>query len=215
MKSREFLLPPIDKTAYSTVCYWLTLYNYWVPSKFEVNHLRFCDARHREECNPMDNGKQNIYISPKSILEWSASRNELHGYQNKALIISKLQSTRRYYHLINPHTRYSATRLMRVLLLTLTTSNNSLGVWKVTQILFWGLYLYSIQFLLTEGAIIPFYLHFAVMIKIISSCPCSQVFVQTSMRHDVYLVSTIAVTGKALSTVLVGRANGPCFCLLG
>ncbi len=37
--------------------------------------------------------------------------------------MSKLQSTRHYHHLINPHKRYSATRLLRVLLLTLTTSN--------------------------------------------------------------------------------------------
>jgi hypothetical protein len=35
------------------------------------------------------------------------------------------------------------------------------------------------------------------------------------MRQDVYLVSTIAVTDMALRTVMVGTANGPCFCLLG
>ncbi len=45
------------------------------------------------------------------------------------------------------------------------------------------------------------------MVKIISSCHCSPVVVQSAMRQDVsHLVS---VTDKALSTVSVGRANGP------
>ena len=65
-----------------------------------------------------------------SILEWSASLVELHGYQNKTLIISKLQSTGHYHHLINPPTRYSATKLLKVLLLTLTTSNRGIEVAK-------------------------------------------------------------------------------------
>jgi hypothetical protein len=52
------------------------------------------------------------------------SRVDLHGEQNKTVIVSKLQSTRHYHHLINPHTRYSAARLLRVPLLTLMTSNN-------------------------------------------------------------------------------------------
>ncbi len=65
----------------------------------------------------------------------------------------------------------------------------------------------------TEGVIIPFDLHFAVMVKILSSCLCSPVVVQSAMRQDVSHL--VAVTDKALSTVLVGRANGPYYCLLG
>ncbi len=41
------------------------------------------------------------------------------------------------------------------------------------------------------------------------SCVCSQ----SAMRQDVSLF--VAVTDKALSTILVGRANGPNYCLLG
>jgi hypothetical protein len=61
---------------------------------------------------------------------------------------------------------------------------------------------YSIQFLLNDGAIIPFDLQCGLLAKIISGCPCSSVFVQSAMRWDVYLVLTIAVTGKAFSTDL-------------
>jgi hypothetical protein len=61
--------------------------------------------------------------------------------------------------------------------------------------------------LTTEFVIIPFELHWAVMVKIISSCLCSPVVVQSAMRQDVFLF--VAVTDKALSAVLVGRANGP------
>jgi hypothetical protein len=59
---------------------------------------------------------------------------------------------------------------------------------KNAQILICGVYLYLIQFLLTEGVIIPFGLHCAVLVKIISSCPCFQVVVQSAMRQDVCLV---------------------------
>jgi hypothetical protein len=51
------------------------------------------------------------------------------------------------------------------------------------------------------------------MVKIISSCLCSPVVIQTAMRQDVS--HFVAVTDKALSTVLVGRVNGPYYCLLG
>jgi hypothetical protein len=67
--------------------------------------------------------------------------------------------------------------------------------------------------LTTKGVIIPFDLHFAVMVNILSSYLCSLVIVQSAMRQDVsHLVS---VTDKALSTILVGMANGPYYCLLG
>ncbi len=45
------------------------------------------------------------------------------------------------------------------------------------------------------------------MVKIISSFLCSPVVVQSAMRQVVSHL--VAVTNKALSTVLVGRANGP------
>ncbi len=67
--------------------------------------------------------------------------------------------------------------------------------------------------LTTEGVIIPIDLHFTVMVKILSICLCSPVVVQSAMRQDVSHL--VAVTNKALSTVLVGRANGPYYCLLG
>jgi hypothetical protein len=53
------------------------------------------------------------------------------------------------------------------------------------------------------------------MVKIISSCLCSPVVVQSAMRQDAACVSfyLVAVTDKALSTVLVGRANGTYYCL--
>ncbi len=63
----------------------------------------------------------------------------------------------------------------------------------------------SIQFLLAEGAIVPFDLHCAVMVKIISSCVCSPVVVQAAYETDVCLVLLFAVMDKALITVLVGR----------
>ncbi len=59
----------------------------------------------------------------------------------------------------------------------------------------------------TEGVIISLDLHFAVMVKIISSCLCSPGIVQSAMRQD--MSHLVAVTDKALSTVLVGKANGP------
>jgi hypothetical protein len=49
------------------------------------------------------------------------------------------------------------------------------------------------------------------MVKIISSCLCSAVVVQSAMRQVV--PHLLAVTNKALSTVLLGRANGPYYCL--
>jgi hypothetical protein len=64
-----------------------------------------------------------------------------------------------------------------------------------------------------EGVIIPFDLHFMVMVKILSSCLCSPVVVQSAMGQDASHL--VAMTDKALSTVLVGRANGPYYCLLG
>jgi hypothetical protein len=51
------------------------------------------------------------------------------------------------------------------------------------------------------------------MVKIISSCLCFPVVVQSAMRQDVS--HFVAVTDKAVSTVLVGRANVPYNCLLG
>ncbi len=51
------------------------------------------------------------------------------------------------------------------------------------------------------------------MVKAISSFFCSPVVVQTAMRQDVS--HFVAVTDKALSTILVGRADGPYYCLLG
>jgi hypothetical protein len=67
--------------------------------------------------------------------------------------------------------------------------------------------------LTTEGVIIPFDLHFAVMVKILSSCLCSPVVVQSAMSQDVSHL--VAATNKVLSTVLVGRVNGPYYCLSG
>jgi hypothetical protein len=61
---------------------------------------------------------------------------------------------------------------------------------------------------MTEFVIIPFDLHGAVMVMIISSCLCSPIVVQSAMRQDMSQF-LVAVTDKALSTVLVGRANGP------
>ncbi len=75
------------------------------------------------------------------------------------------------------------------------------------------MYLYFHAVLTTEGVINPFGLHFAVMVRMTSSCLCSLVVVQSAMRQDVSHL--VAVTNKALSTVLVGRANGPYYCLLG
>jgi hypothetical protein len=50
------------------------------------------------------------------------------------------------------------------------------------------LFLQSVPFyytvLSTEGAIIPFDLHFVVMVKILISCLCSPVIVQSAMRQD-------------------------------
>ncbi len=51
------------------------------------------------------------------------------------------------------------------------------------------------------------------MVKIISSCLYPLVVVQSAMRQVVSHL--VAVTNKALSTVLVGRVNGPYYCLLG
>jgi hypothetical protein len=51
------------------------------------------------------------------------------------------------------------------------------------------------------------------MVKIISSCLCSLVVVQSAMRQNASHL--VAVTDKALSTILVGRANGPYYCPLG
>jgi hypothetical protein len=67
--------------------------------------------------------------------------------------------------------------------------------------------------LTTEGVIIPFDLHFAVMMKILSCCLCSPVLVQSAMRQE--MSHLVAVTDKGLSTVLLGRAYGPYYCLLG
>ncbi len=50
------------------------------------------------------------------------------------------------------------------------------------------------------------------MVKIISSCLCSPVVVQSAMRQVVIFG---AVTNKVLSTVLVGKVNGSYYCLLG
>jgi hypothetical protein len=63
-----------------------------------------------------------------------------------------------------------------------------------------------------ECVIIPFDLHFAVMVKILSSCLCSPVVVQSALRQD--MSHLVAVTDKALSTILVGRANGSYYSLL-
>jgi hypothetical protein len=81
------------------------------------------------------------------------------------------------------------------------------------RVCFCGVYLCFQTVLTTEGVIIPFDLHFAVMVKILSSCPCSLVVVQSAMRQDVSHLD--AVTDKALRTVLVDRVNGPYYCLLG
>ena len=51
------------------------------------------------------------------------------------------------------------------------------------------------------------------MVKILSSCLCSPVVVQSAMRQDVSHLVT--VTDKALNTVLVGRATNPYYYLLG
>ena len=67
--------------------------------------------------------------------------------------------------------------------------------------------------LTTECVIIPFDLHYVVMVKILSSCLCSPAVVQSAMRQDVSHL--VAVTDKVLSIVLVGGANGPYYCLLG
>ncbi len=77
---------------------------------------------------------------------------------------------------------------------------------------FCGAYLCFHTVLTTEGVIIPTDLHWTVMVKIISSCLCSPVVVQSAMRLSFYFV---AVTDKALSTVLVGRVNGAYYCLFG
>ncbi len=64
---------------------------------------------------------------------------------------------------------------------------------------FCGVYLYFHTVFTTEGVIIPFDLHLAVMVKIISSCLCSPVVVQLAIRQVVSHL--VAVTNKALSTV--------------
>jgi hypothetical protein len=64
---------------------------------------------------------------------------------------------------------------------------------------FCGRYLCFHAVLTTKGVIIPFDLHCAVMVKIISSCLCSSVVVQPAMRQVVSHL--FAVTNKALSTV--------------
>ncbi len=51
------------------------------------------------------------------------------------------------------------------------------------------------------------------MVKIISSCLSSPVVIQSAMRQVVSHL--VAVTNKALSAVLVGKANGSYYCLLG
>ncbi len=69
--------------------------------------------------------------------------------------------------------------------------------------------------LTTECVIIPIDLHYAVMVKIFSSCLCSPVIVQSAMRQEYVSLYFVAVTDKALSTVLVGRVNGLYYRLLG
>jgi hypothetical protein len=81
------------------------------------------------------------------------------------------------------------------------------------RVLFCGVYICVHTVLTTECVIIPLDLHFALMVKILSSCLCSPVIVQSAMRQDVS--HFVAVTDKALSTVLVGRMKGPYYCLLG
>ncbi len=65
---------------------------------------------------------------------------------------------------------------------------------------FCGVYLCFHTVLTNEGVIIPFDQHLLVMVKIISSCLCSAVVVQSAMRQVVSHL--VAVTNKALSTVL-------------
>ncbi len=91
---------------------------------------------------------------------------------------------------------------------------NFLGIWNDAQIfVFCGVYLCFHTVLTTDGVIIPIDLHWAVMVKIISSCLCSPVVVQSAMKQD--MSHFVAVTDKALSNVLVGRANDPYYCLFG
>jgi hypothetical protein len=83
----------------------------------------------------------------------------------------------------------------------------------VPRVFFYGVYLCFHTVLTTEGVIIPFNLHYALMVKILNSYLCSPVVVPSAMRQNVSHL--VAVANKALSTVLVGRANGPYYCLLG
>ncbi len=63
---------------------------------------------------------------------------------------------------------------------------NLLGIGNDAQIfVFCGVQLCFHTVLTTESVIIPFDLHWAVMMKIISSCLCSPVIVQSAMRQDV------------------------------
>ncbi len=61
---------------------------------------------------------------------------------------------------------------------------NHLGIWNDAQIFcFCGVSLCFHAVLTTEGVIIPFDLHWAVKVKIISSCLCSPVVVPSAMRQ--------------------------------
>ncbi len=62
---------------------------------------------------------------------------------------------------------------------------NLLGIWNDAQICFSGMYLCFLTVLNTEDVIIPFDLHWAVMVKILSSCLWSLVIVQSAMRQDI------------------------------
>ncbi len=62
---------------------------------------------------------------------------------------------------------------------------NLLGIKMIPRVLFYGVYLCFQTVLTTEFVIIPLDLHWAVMVKIISSCLCSPVVVQSAMRQDV------------------------------
>ncbi len=49
----------------------------------------------------------------------------------------------------------------------------------------WSVPLFPYSFITTKGVIIPFDLHVVVMVKILSSCLCSPVIVQSAMRQDI------------------------------
>ena len=91
---------------------------------------------------------------------------------------------------------------------------NLLGIWNDAQIFLFlrsvPLFPYSSYYWRCDHFFWPALSGF---LKIISSCLCSPVVVQSAMRQVVSHLG--AVTNKALSTVLVGRANGPYYCLLG